>query len=394
VPNPWLANSATAGGAYGSSSYAGCFSGNMVMQNAATSTYPYNLMGFELVPNGTAPLSAGGADTDVTSYSPNNGIKFDYKAGAAGVPYRVKLTSTIITDFGYYEYIFTPADTAWHTQEVWFPTQTAAAAKFAQPGWAATKPFDPTKIGGIMFEPVQSTTSAVAYDLCIDNLTFAVSAAPTPAVTPTLGTGTMIQDFEDNLANDTTLAPFGHEIVTGFGGSPVSGTVNPNPWAANSGTAPGSNATGPASAYAGCFDGTLPSNTNNPWSVMELRLVANGYGNGGGSINIAPYALSKRLVFDYKAGAAGITYGVQMVTQNVSDYCFYEYDWTSTDTNWHQMIIYFPDANASFSPRFTQPGWGTPQSWRPDLVGEVLFRVAPAAAAQTFSLCIDNLRFD
>lgn len=390
-PYPYGATSDTAGGAYGSSSYAACFSGTMVMQDGGNGIYPYNLIGFELVTGGTAPLSSGGSDVDVSSYSPNQGIKFDYKAGAAGIPYRVKLTSTLVTDFGYYEYIFTPADTAWHTQEVWFPGTAGATAVLAQPGWAAPKTFDQTKIGGFLFEPVQSTTGTVAYDLCVDNLTFAVSAAPTPVVTPTFGAGTMIADFEDNLANDVTLAPFGREIVTGYGNG---GTVNPDPWTASSGTAPGSSASGPASAYAGCFDGSLPAASGNPWSVLELRLVTGGYGNGGGSVNITPYAPAKRLIFDYKAAGAGITYGVQMVTQNIADYCFYEYDWTSTDANWHQMVIYFPDAAASLTPKFTQPGWGAAQPWAPNLVGEVLFRVAPQAAPLTYGLCIDNLRFD
>lgn len=387
---PWGATSATAGGAYGASSYAGCYSGTMVKQDGAASIYPYTLIGFELLPGGTAPPPPAGAgvDTDISAYCPNNGFKFDYKAGAAGVDYRVKLTSTLVTDFGYYEYIFTSVDTAWHTLEIWFPGTPGAPRVLAQPGWAAAKAFDKTKIGGILFEPVQSTSAAVNYDLCIDNLTFAVSAAPTPVATPTFGTGTMIADFEDNFANDVTLAPFGQSVSTGSGSG---GVISPSPWDASSGTAPGAN----SSSYAGCISGSLPTQvppTTYPYAVMELLLAASGWGNGGGSVNITPYAPSKRIIFDYKAAAAGVQYSIQLVTQDITDYGFYEYFFTPANTGWNTLVVYFPDS--PYTPRLAQ-SFGTPKTWAPNLAGEIIIRPVPQNSGPVnFGLCIDNLRFD
>lgn len=394
-PNPWGPSSGTLGGAYGTSSYSACISGNMLIQ-IPPSQYPYCFIAFELIPSGSAPPSSGGVDTDITPYSPNLGLKFDYKAGAAGVLYRVKLISTLVTDFGYYEWNFTSADAAWHTATVYFPGTPGATNVFAQPGWGAARPFDSTKIGAVMFEPVPQASTAVAYNLCVDNLTFAVAALPTPNPTPTFGTGTMVANFENNSANDVTLAPFSQAISIG---SDAASTVAPKPWTASSGTAPGSNASGPASSYAGCYSGTLiaqnPAGGVYPYGVMELLLAPSGWGNGGGAVDVTPYAPSKRVIFDYKAGAAGVQYGIQIITSNVTDYGFYEYVFTPADTNWHTQVVYFPDAAAAYTPKFAQPGWCAVKPWNAALAGEFLIRAVPVTGSPvTFSICIDNLRFD
>ena len=387
--NPWLPTSGTVGGPAGST-YAGCMSGVMSMQNPP-STYSYCFMAMELTPNGTATLAAGGADTNVVPYSPNQGLHFAYKAGAAGVLYRVKLTSTLISDYAYYEYEFTSSDTAWHSVDVYFPGVVGASNVFAQPSYPhTTVAFDATKIGGIIFEPIPSGTAAVTYDLCVDNVTFAVPAPGTP---PPLGTGTMIMDFEDNLNNNKTLFPFSFDCATGIGSSPTgTTTMVQNPWTASSGTAPGSNANGPASNYCGRFNGSLAPSGGPPYAyaVMELYLVANGWLGGGGKIDITPYAPNQRLVFDYKAGTSGVTYGVQILTQNVPDYTFFEYDWTPSDTNWHTMIVYFP--TAAFSPKLARPNGTYP--WDPTQAGDVIFRTVSQPTAVNYDLSIDNVRFD
>ena len=385
-PNPWVANSGTAGGAYGASNYCGCFSGHMLQQ--VPPTYPYAYLGLELTPGGSA---SGGPGVDVTAYSPNQGLQFDYKAAAAGVAYRVQLATTEVTDSGYYEFDFTPADTAWHTLTVYFPGQPGATNSFAQPAWAAQKPFDITQVGAVMFSPMVQTSAAVDYSLCVDNVTFAVAAAPTP---PALTTGTPIMNFEDNLNNNLTLAPFSQTVDTGM--DTYGTTMVNNPWTASSGTLGGAYGT---SAYCGRINGTLvqqvPASNIYPFAVMELQLALNGYGNGGGKIDVTPYAPNQRLVFDYKGAAAGVSYGVQLVTQNIADYSFWEYDFTAADTNWHTVVVYFP--GAAFTPRFTRPTWGANQAlvWDPTQVGEVLYRVIPQNSGPVnYDLSVDNVHFD
>ena len=394
-PNPWGPTSGTAGGAYGASSFAACMNGTMAVQ-IPPNQYTYCFIAFELVPGGSANWNQGGLDTDVRSYSPNHGLSFDYKAGATGVGtlYRIKLVSTDVHDFGYYEYDFTPADTAWHSVQVYFPGVSGVTALFAQPAWGAAVPFDASHLGAIMVEPIPQTSGAVNYDLCVDNLSFAVPAPATPVPSPTFGTGTMIMDFENNSAANVDNAPFAQSVSTGL--DSLGSSILPHPWAPNSGSGPGSNAGGASSLYAGCFSGSLiqqvPATNTYPYAVMELLLAPSGWGNGGGKVNVTPLAPGNRLIFDYKAGTAGIQYSIQIITQNISDYSFYEYFFTPSNTSWNTQAVYFP--GSAFSPQFSKT-WGMAAPWDPTQVGEILVRPVPSNGGPVnFDLCIDNLRFD
>ncbi len=115
-------------------------------------------------------------------YSPNHGIKFDYKASSTSVVYEVQLTTEEVGgDYGYYACTFTAANTGWNTMTVYFPGQGVPA--LAQPSYAAPVAWDPAKVGAVIFQPLSQAT-AFSYGLCIDNVTFAVAPAPTATCTP------------------------------------------------------------------------------------------------------------------------------------------------------------------------------------------------------------------
>ena len=400
VPDPWTASSGSTPGAYGSSVYSACISGSLVTQNTGLGIYPFSYIGFDLIPNGGQGPGAGGVNTNVLAYSPNHGIQFDYQAGAGavGVQYEIQLISTLVTDLGYYSYFFTPSDTSWHTQVIYFPDVIGSTQVFSQPSWAAYVPWDATQIGSIFVKVVASNSGPVTYALCMDNITFSV---PTALPTPTVGTSTMVMSFANNTANDQTLAPFGQAVSTynDAGGT----TLVPNPWTSSSGTTPGQNIAGePASTFCGCISGTIaqqkPSATPPYYPAANIQfLLANlGYGGGGGFFNLtSPINMipNNRLVFDYKAGNTTTNYIVQVVTQNITDYNYYQYQFVATNTNWNTLAVNFP--GSPFGPQLSQVSWATPKPFMPSEAGAIVFQVVPSnASALPFNLCLDNIRFN
>src|SRR5262249_10221572 len=128
--------------------------------------------------------AVGGAWTDVTPYSPNAGLEFWYKAGAAGTLYQVQLTTQEVgADYGYYQYTFAAQNPgAWNKLDVYFPGQ-AAPNVFSRPVGLPAIAFNPAHVGAVIFQVVPQAGAAVPYDLCVDNVTF--GAPPHPTLTPT-----------------------------------------------------------------------------------------------------------------------------------------------------------------------------------------------------------------
>ncbi|HXB96994.1 MAG TPA: DUF5010 domain-containing protein, partial [bacterium] len=84
--NPWTYASCVAGNG---SAHAGRMSGTLVAQKlTAPTVYPFAYLALELTPGGSVPSNA---NVNVAPESPNQGLQFDFKAGAAGVQYRVDL---------------------------------------------------------------------------------------------------------------------------------------------------------------------------------------------------------------------------------------------------------------------------------------------------------------
>jgi Domain of unknown function (DUF5010) len=180
--NPWSwAGTGTVVGNGGGKG--GHISGNLAQQVIATSTYPYAYLGLELTPGGSIPTNA---NVNVAAVATTHGLQFDYKAGVAGVQYRVDLVErdgATTFAYTYFQYVFTAPDTAWHTVDVYFPTEPGGQNHFTRPGGGT---FDPTVLGAVLFQVQPLNTGTVAYDLTVDNVTFDCPPAPTPTPTQTV----------------------------------------------------------------------------------------------------------------------------------------------------------------------------------------------------------------
>jgi hypothetical protein len=206
APNPWVAGSATGGGDPGQ---CGCFSGNVGTQSAPL--WPWSSFMFNL---NTTP----GMDTDISSYVVNHGLTFNYKATVANVGYRVRLRMQTVdgtSGSAPYSYDFTPSDTSWHTLTVYFPGDGLGNAEFAQPGWATAAPFT-TMCYGVEFIPLGNGSSASAYGLCVDDVTF---ASPAPVAQPKT-----FENFEDANYNSSNPPP-SYLLAPKYGGGAASGTA-------------------------------------------------------------------------------------------------------------------------------------------------------------------------
>ena len=405
TPFPWAAGSQTAGnGPSATGSYSGCMSGTIAVQNGATSIYPFAYMALDLTPSGNVGGS-GGAGTSVAAYSPNNGLQFDYK-GTAGVSYVVQMIDTNAGCGDFFQYQFTPADANWHTLAVYFPG-VAAPAVFSQPnyGCSATS-LNLASVGAVQFKVVAPLTPASpeAYSLCVDNVTFAVPAAPTaPALDVSGGVNTagqVITTFEyAPFSNASTIWPSPGFAVTVNQDStdsaanamtiPVGGN-----WANTSSVADN----GPTLSGSSCIEMAGTTVASGYATIMAL-FNNSGYPQAGGggvsSVNIESVSPNKRLVFDYKAGAASVgqTMIVQLITQDITDFSYWNYIFTPADTNWHTLIIYFPDA--AFSPKFSRP-WGTPavEPWEPAQASGIEIGPTSPSSAESYDIKVDNLWFD
>ncbi len=183
--SPWGPTSGTAPG-YGGTGFGGCWSGNLT-PTTASAPYPYSFLAFELVPGGSINSTAvGGAWTDVSAYSANAGLEFEYMAGAAGTLYQVQLkTKEVGAEYGYYQYTFAAQNPgAWNKLDIYFPGVPAPAV-FAQPAGVVQVPFVAAHVGAVIFQVIPQTGLAVPYNLCVDNITFACPPPPTFTPTPT-----------------------------------------------------------------------------------------------------------------------------------------------------------------------------------------------------------------
>jgi hypothetical protein len=413
IPATWTTGSANAPlGTGNSSANVAHITGVLKAQTAPPWTYAY--LGLELNANGAQHPNASNVDVNVASYCPNNGLQFDYRVpNASAVSYRVELVQNGATNNGYFQSNFTAvADGNWHTAVIYFPNSSSALAGapnvFALPGWATSFAWT-TKIGAIFFQ-VNPTTSDQNYDLSIDNVTFAAPAY-TPPATPTFtvpasdgSDGHTVMDFEDNGLSDNmncalTAAKYQGPAHSGAGGG---STINTWDLPGNSlGTSPGN-----ASTYCGQFYG---KNATGGYAVFEMLLINGGYLGGGGSIDLSTFCVNKRMRFDYRAmndangNGQNVTYAMQWMTQNITDYDFYEYDFTPTDTNWHTAVVYWP--SSSYSPKL-QPAYcdnagcggsgSGPYAFDPSQTGEFILRIVSNAAAPglPFNIQIDNLDID
>jgi hypothetical protein len=424
---------------------------------SGSGVYPSASLALELVSGGSSPGFAGTDPTINSTISPNMGLQFDYKADAAGtvatgcnVQYQVMLVSTAsgAGNTDYYQFTFTPTDTAWHTLVVYFPVAPngpIAVNSFSQAGFGTPFAFS-NLIGAIIIKPVTPATGTVNFGIRVDNVTFAVPAAPQLALD---ASGTVLTDFEQYTGNNTALGPTSFGWTYGFqqyaegpfnvgpsnccnissnygnGTSVPSLTLNVTPgtdgyaggtvswWCPISGTSPGS-------------DLHLPSTPNYPATTQTcatLQGVIGAIGNGGPGndgymqlqvnlvwgwwnptpsvIDLSTYSPHRRLVFDYKIGTdsqPGLVYSVLIQTADVSDGVPWQYRFSpAPDGLWHNQIVYFP--GEPYGPQFSRNfGAGAPnpvcQPWDPTKAEQMQFMVWPQATAVPFDISIDNILFD
>ncbi|HTB33343.1 MAG TPA: carbohydrate binding domain-containing protein, partial [bacterium] len=363
----WVANSGSTPGFTGT--YCAHVTGNLAGNPA--SAYAYFAV----------ELNSAGytTDTDISTYT---GFSFNFKAGVAGVLYSVGLIQTAVSGSAsptaLYQYQFRPVDTAWHTITCYFPPATNpyppsgwCITQLAQPPYAWVSPVAFSKnAGAIQFSPVVQT-SAVAFDMSVDNIQLVKTAEPTP---PALDTNySSIDYFDDETANNSKVDPAGPfagaEVYTGQGGasstmsSPPNNLSNiwPNNWY-TPGNCPlsvdpmmtAANSCGTCTPAYNEFTGTVdPAG----WAIWQFAYVSGGYPYSAVTPIVLPgtYAPNGRLVFDAKTTVPATLYQVQFETQytgpgtgpgnpsGLNNYNFYSYQFNLT-TSWTCYSVFLPTA--------------------------------------------------
>jgi hypothetical protein len=389
-PAAWTASSGTAPlGTGNSSNFVARLDGTMAQQvyscpgNPSACVWSYAFIAFELIPGG----DAGGAGNPGVNLSAYYGVTFDYRAGAAGINYRIFLKSAGPN----YEYDFTPSDTNWHTMTVYFPS-TGAANIFTVNGGGTTSPaLDLTSVGAIQVEPVQNASANENYDISVDNITMVTAPPPTPTMTPTPSMITCIMCFDGSsvLVSDysANVLAAGAGIDTNCGSG---STVNPYNVSA---MVPGNVLSGPFGTDTGSNAVRIQGNAGPDFVVLEIPFVGGGCPQCSTFTDVTAYAPNQRITFDYKATVAGgMSYIMQFVQEDFpsGNYGYYEYTWTPADTSWHTVSVYFP--TGSGTPKLTLPGTGP--AFNPAKAGELEFGPTWHASATPYDITIDNIRFD
>ena len=367
-------------------------------------------------------LNGRGFNQD-SDLGPFTGLQFDFKAGAAGVAYSVALVSVAVTDTGYYQYTFTPHDTAWHTYTVYFPPATPSADgylvnQFRQPdaGWVAPVAF--SKMAGAIKFNAAVQTNAVAFDMSIDNVSFVSEVAPqVPAVD---GDASHLLDTCENREAEGALdpkSPYGGSITVNAGGTGIATTPSAGAWPAEVYASPGCpKDVDPLSRSLGkkaCkeFSGTIPS-SDGCYANVQWSLVKGGYGYNSLTAGVdmsAGQGLHNRLVFDARSTSVdpSLYFGVQLCTGSTglgrgvkAAYNFYTANF-KPGPEWKRFVVYLPGQpfGPQFIVNFTTPAFPNQYPWDADGVGNdvqsVVFLAGNASMGPVqFNLQLDNLRFD
>lgn len=116
----------------------------IAVTGAVTTKYQYGFIG----------LGADPSPETLTFMKTAKGIRF--QTVGDGKKYRVKISTSVITDYDDYGFVFTaPAGKA--------VTVTVPYTALTQEGWGAKKKFDPTKITKIQFQTVGQPIPAVSF---------------------------------------------------------------------------------------------------------------------------------------------------------------------------------------------------------------------------------------
>ena len=361
--------------------------------------------------------------TEDADLGPFNGLRFDFKAGVAGVPYRAALVSAAITDTAYYQYDFTPADTAWHTYKAFFPPAVASpdgylANQFMQPDapWVTPVAFA-KKAGAVKFSAVVQN-APVDFDMALDNIVFLTETAQ--AAPPVDADASHLLDSCENREAEGALdpkGPFSGAISVNAGGVGIATTPSAGAWPAKAYASPGCpKDVDPLSRSLGhkaCkeFSGTVPS-SDGCWANVQWQLVAGGYGYNSLTAGVdmsAGYGAHSRLVFDARSTSTdpNVYFGVQLCTAATGlgrgvkgAYNFYTANFKA-GADWKRYAVYLPGQpyKPQFNVLYTTPAFPLQYPWMSDGVANdvqaVVFLAGNASTTPIqFELQLDNIRFD
>jgi hypothetical protein len=226
--------------------------------------------------------------------------------------------------------------------------------------------------------------AALALSAC-GNIYSPLSPNPQPTPVPHIKPYGSLDDFEDqNTTND-----FGKQnaIWTDSLGSSM--------FADHS--ASGSTLTAGTAGYAVRLYGMMKKNIdynppNNlwPYTVYEMDIA---FGSGR---DITAFAPLKRLAFHYKASAGdvGKQHRVTVTHYPITDYSWYYYTFTPTNTNWNELKVYFP--TAAGTPKLAQT-WGVPVPWanvQPKVTTVTFMPFSSNSADLNYDFTIDDVRFE
>ncbi len=165
-PQTWNAGSATVPGARGESDYAGCLAGTIAKNDTVADKFPYVQL--------SLGLAAPAATADITAFSPEHGLSFDFK-GLPGVGYTARIVTPNVSDSGYYGVQIVPTDGEWHHFHVYFVgfgQVGDGSDELSQPIWADPAAWRPQTAKRVEFGPISRDETPVRYDFCVDNVRF------------------------------------------------------------------------------------------------------------------------------------------------------------------------------------------------------------------------------
>lgn len=156
-------------------------------------------------------------------------------------------------------------------------------------------------------------------------------------------------------------------------------------------TASGSTLTGGTSGTSAWLSGTMGQDgaPYDAYAQFDLNL-------GAPPTDLATYAPTHALSFSFKANAASVgkQVYVNFIDTTITDYCWYRFIWTPSNTAWKRYTVYFPGGAGPLF--FAQPSWGTPRPWpsvEPNVTHVMFQPVAGASSALPFDYQIDDITF-
>jgi hypothetical protein len=91
-----------------------------------------------------------------------------------------------------------------------------------------------------------------------------------------------------------------------------------------------------------------------------------------------------------------VAYRILLVSPTITNQAYYEFDFTSANTAWNTVTVYFPGSQGASPNVFAQPSWNsTPVAFDRTKIGCINFEVIQQTSGPVnYSLCIDNVDFN